>query len=131
MTPEITSQLPQWQPIERDQIRAGMRIRATATFDDCVTTRTGVAHHTNWRGEWCAEGGRLLTGWTNQITYEVDPATIPPDPDADLIEKIAKAIYDADFPGCEWEDTSEGTRDVYRKPARVALAAIRESEATA
>ena len=79
---------PQWQPIERDQIRAGMRIRATIASSGCISTRVGVAHHTSQTGEWCTEGNWLLTGWANQITCEVDPSTIP-DPDAELIEALA------------------------------------------
>ena len=55
-------------------------------------------------------------GWGDSTTYEVDPATIP-DPDAELIEKIGKAIHDAD---------GEFAKDVYRKLARAALDAIRE-----
>ena len=58
--------VPQWQPIEYDQIRAGMRIRATTVFGDGATNLTGVY----------------------PTTYEVDPDTIP-DPDAELIEKLA------------------------------------------
>ena len=64
----------QWQPIERAQIRAGMRIRATTTL---VTTRTGVAHHANHYGDWHTERGWLLTSWGDSITYEVDLSTIP------------------------------------------------------
>lgn len=118
--------IPLWQPIERDQIRAGMRIRATTTYRDCVTTRTGVAHHTGDDGIWYTERDRLLTGWAAPTTYEVDSATIP-DPDAELIEKIGKAIYDADGSTCEWGE--DGTEDVYRKLARAALTALRAEEA--
>ena len=82
-------QSPQWQPIELDQIRAGMRVRATFTWDDRITTHTGVTHHTNKYGNWLTERGWSLTScWPNPTIYEVDPATIP-DPDADLIEKLA------------------------------------------
>ena len=102
---DTTSQLPQWQPIEYDQIRAGMRIRATTVFGDGATNLTGVY----------------------PTIYEVDPATIP-DPDAELIETVAEAlagvtITDPDFDGLECED--------WRELARAALTAIRESEATA
>lgn len=84
------SQSPQWQPIEHDQIRAGMRIRATATFDDCVIIQTGVAHHTDKDDDWCTEDNWPLTGWNSPIPYEVDSATVP-DPDADLIEALREA----------------------------------------
>lgn len=122
-------QSPQWQPIEHDQIRAGMRIRASSAFRDCTVTHMGVAHHADEDSDWSTEGDMILTGWSlSPISYEVDPATIP-DPDADLIELIGKAIYDADGSTCEWGE--DGTEDVYRKLARAALAVIRESEATA
>ena len=119
---------PQWQPIERDQIRAGMLILATMTYLDRVTTYMGVAHHTDEDGDWRTERDWRLTGCEDSTTYEVDPATIP-DPDADLIELIGKAIHDADEPGFEWGE--DGTEDAYRRMARAALAVIRESEATA
>ena len=77
MNTEITSQLPPWQPIEREQIKPGMRIRATTALSGCVTTRTGVAHHTNPHGDWHTEDNWLLTDWVDPTTYEVDPATMP------------------------------------------------------
>ena len=122
-------QSPQWQPIEPDQIRAGMRIRMVVVWGDRLTTHTGVAHHTDDEGDWVTEDDWRLTGWSGPITCEVDPATIP-DPDAELIEAIGKAIHDADW-GCDDEWGKDGTEDAYRKLARAALAAIHESEATA
>ena len=83
---------PQWRPIEHDQIKAGMRIRATTVVGDVVATRTGVAHHTNICGDWFTEASLMLTGrgvGGDPTTYEVDPTIIPADPDADLIEKLA------------------------------------------
>ena len=112
----------QWQPIECDKIRAGMRVLATMTYLDRVTTYMGVAHHTDEDGDWRTERGWRLTGWEDSTTYEVDPTTIP-DPDADLIEKISKAIHDADEPGFEWGE--DGSENVYRKLARAALDAVR------
>ena len=50
------------------------------------------------------------------------PATIP-DPDAELIEKIGKAIHDADEVPDEWGD--EWGAETYRKLARAALDAVR------
>ena len=78
-----------WQPIEPDQIRAGMRIRVTVRNDDRTTAHVGVAHHQLVVGTvthhhqavgtrlWCTEGRWPLGGWGDSITYEVDPATIP------------------------------------------------------
>lgn len=110
----------QWHPIECDQIKAGMRIRATTVLGDVVATRTGVAHHTNRSGDWRTEGGWWLNGWGDPTTYEVDPATIPADPDAELIGTVAEAlagvtITDPDFNGLERED--------WRKLAEAAIKA--------
>ena len=124
----LLASIPQWQPIEHDQIRAGMRIRATIQCGDRTTIHVGAAHH-QAVGCWYTEDDGLLTGWSGPITYEVDPAPIP-DPDAELIEAIGKAIHDADW-GCDDEWGKDGTEDAYRKLARAALAAIHESEATA
>ena len=122
-------QSPQWEPIELDQIKAGMRIRATSVWDDDrVITRTGVAHCTDDHGDWRTECNGLLTGWTNPTTYEVDPATIPADPDVELIEAVAETLYRTDWPSDMWDGLSV---EAYREVARAALAAIRESEATA
>ena len=113
--------IPQWQPIEHDQIRAGMRIRATFHRGDRATVHVGVAHR-RVGADWVTEKRWSLTGWGYPTTYEVDPATIP-DPDAELIEKIGKAIHDADEPGFEWGE--DGSENVYRKLARAALTVIR------
>ena len=122
MTTETTSQLPPWQPIERGQIKPGMRIRATTALSDCVNTRTGVAHHTDDDGIWYTERNWMLTRG-GSTTYDVDPSTIPADPDAELIEKIGKAIHDVDESAYAWgEDPSAET---YRKLARAALGAVR------
>ena len=114
--------IPHWEPIEIDEIKPGMRLRATTVSDDCVITRTGVARHTKCDWFWYTEDGRLLTGWANQLTCEVDPTSIP-DPDAELIEKIGKAIHDADEVPDEWGD--EWGSETCRKLARAALDAVR------
>ena len=119
--------IPQWQPIEPDQIRAGMRIRVTEARGDRIITRTGVARHTDKYGDWVTDDGWLLTGWSNLVTYEVDSATIP-DPDADLIEAVAETLSRTDWPSDVWDGLSV---EAYRELARAALAAVRESEATA
>ena len=115
---------PQWQPIEHAQIQAGMRIRVTVQCDDRTTFHVGVAHHQLLSRVWCTEGRWPLDNWGDSVTYEVDPATVP-DPDAELIEKIGKAIHDADEPADEWG------AETYREPARAALDAVRESEVEA
>ena len=123
---ELFAGVTRWQPIEHAQIRAGMRIRATVQCDDRTTIHVGVAHHQPVGTRvWFTEGLWPLYGWADSTTYEVDPATIT-DPDAELIEKIAKAILLAEEPGDEWGE--DGTEDIYRKLARAALDAVRESD---
>ena len=120
--------VPQWQPIELAQIKAGMRIRATIQCEDRTTIYVGVAHHRPVGTRvWRTKEQWPLGGWGDSVTYEADPYTIT-DPDAALIEKIGKAIHDADesaytWGGDEWgEDPSAET---YRKLARAALDAVR------
>ena len=143
--PEVTDErveCAQWQPIEHDQIRAGMRIRATiAVWNDRTVTCSGVAHHTDKDGDWLTEGGLRLTGnwgswgsWGSpgealQVAYasvihEVDSSTIP-DPDADLIEAVAETLSRTDWPSDVWDGLSV---EAYREVARAALAVIRAEE---
>ena len=56
-------------------------------------------------------------------------APIPPDPDADLIEAMARAAALEAASALPWEDRSEANRDGWRDMARAALAALREHEA--
>ena len=114
----------QWQPIELDQIRAGMRIRATITYRYCVINRTGVAHH-KIRDGWYTEDICMLTGWHDPTTYEVDSATIP-DPDEELIEIVAELLHAGD-PGSldMWGELTGRERQNYRDQAREVVAAVR------
>ena len=77
----LLASIPQWQPIEHDQIRAGMRIRTTIQWGDRATAHVGVAHHAHHQAVgsmvWFTEARWPLTGWSCPTTYEVDPATIP------------------------------------------------------
>ena len=116
--PEVT----RWQPIKLAQIKAGMRIRTTTAYPDRITTHTGVAHHADADSYWRTEDDTLLTGWPDPTTYEVDPATIP-DPDAELIEAVGKAIHDADKRADDWDE--DPSAETYRKLARAALTALR------
>ena len=121
MTTENTSQLPQWQPVELAQVKAGMRIRATVAWGDRITTHTGVAHHADTDGCWRTEGNRMLAGWGNSTIYEVDSSTVP-DLDVELIEAVAETLYRTDWPSDVWDGLSV---EAYRELAKVALAAVR------
>lgn len=59
--------------------------------------------------------------------YFVHRADLP-DPDAEKIERMAKAILKADSPNAEWEDLHKVVQEDYLKAARAALAAYREEE---
>ena len=47
-----------------------------------------------------------------------------PDPDADAVERMAKAIFESHNE--RWEDLADVLREHYRRAARAALAAYRE-----
>ena len=53
----------------------------------------------------------------------------PADPDAELVEKMARAAALEAASALPWEDRSEANRDEWRDMARAALAALREHEA--
>ena len=61
--------------------------------------------------------------------YLLDAPT-PPDPDAELVEVMARAAALDAASALPWEDRSEANRDEWRDMARAALAALREHEAT-
>ena len=97
----LLASIPQWQPIELAQIRAGMRIRVTVRNGDRTGVFVGVAHHQLVGSRvWLTDLNRLLTGWATPATYEVDPATIP-DPGSgevvlprDTAALVACALHD-------------------------------------
>ena len=57
-------------------------------------------------------------------------APIPPDPDAELIEAMARANFELAWPGCDWATWADHTKDRYRTRASAVLAVVREHEAT-
>ena len=60
--------------------------------------------------------------------YLLDALT-PPDPDAELIEAMARAAYDTLPHALPWDDRGDMIRDPYRREARAVLVALREHEA--
>lgn len=121
---------PQWQPIEHDQIKAGMRIRATVQQGDRATTHVGVAHHQAAGSRyWCTEERWPLDGWGDSSTYEVDLATIP-DPDAELIDALREASWRIEHMGGR-PDPLPGlpeARDLLNKLRELGWTVIRKSE---
>ena len=61
--------------------------------------------------------------------YLLDAPT-PPDPDAELVEKMARANFELAWPGCDWATWADHTKDRYRTRASAVLAVVREHEAT-
>lgn len=121
----------QWQPIEPDRIKAGMRIRATSAIYDRTTTYIGVAHHTSHYSEWRTEAGLMLTGWFDPTTYEVDLDTLPADPDADLIKALREASWRIEHVGGR-PDPLPGlpeARDLLNKLRELGWTVIRAEEA--
>jgi len=66
------------------------------------------------------------TGPTGPARYSIDPRTVPSDPDADLVEAMARASWAVSNPECDWDDDTPERED-YLADSRVQLAAIRET----
>ena len=81
------------------------------------------------------EGARLRNEWVRgrggDRTYVHRDDLPPTDPDADLIEAMARAAYATLIgPGMTWDERGDMIREQGRKEARAALAVVREHEAT-
>ena len=81
----------------------------------------------------CPDGARMMNRWTNGLGGDdlyVHRDDLPPtDPDADLIEAMARAMCD-EFHEGGWGRALPKTREKFRRRARAALAVVREHEAT-
>ena len=81
------------------------------------------------------DGARLRNEWlrgrTGDRTYIHRDDLPPTDPDADLIEAMARGMYATLYPqAVPWDDRDGLVCDTFRTEARAALAALREHEAT-
>ena len=78
------------------------------------------------------EGARLRNEWVRGLggdrTYVHRDDLPPTDPDADLIEAMARAMCD-EFHEGGWGRALPNTREKFSRRARAALAALREHEA--
>ena len=88
-----------------------------------VATVNGLPHGARMRKNW-RQGDPA-----DDRTYVHRDDLPPTDPDADLIEAMARAGHAAVESPLAWEDRSEPFRDEYRDVARAALAVVREHEA--
>lgn len=104
----VASRFNTWQRIELgDTIPEGTRYRFEYGSGRAVENITPFPIDAASRGRWFIE---------KRPAAQVDP----------LVEKVAKAIHDADdeSDGCSWDDEQhDRTRDVYRRLARAALKA--------
>ena len=70
-------------------------------------------------------------GLSKPKRYLVHRDDLPPtDPDAELVEKMARANFELAWPGCDWATWADHTKDRYRTRASAVLAVVREHEAT-
>ena len=78
------------------------------------------------------EGARTRREWVRGGDADSDRCFVHredlPDPDTDLVERMARALLASDPPNGRWEGWSEFVQERYRKAARAALAALREGE---
>ena len=58
----------------------------------------------------------------------IEDAPTPPDPDADLVEVMARVIHDLNHEGCkagDWDGHVDSVQDAWREDAREVLATVR------
>ena len=78
------SEVVRWQPIEPSDIKSGMRVRRTWSHDGVMQYTVGIVQRVN-TGRWVyfPDVFDLDIG-----TWEVDPRTIPIDPDQPLLDAL-------------------------------------------
>ena len=82
----------------------------------------------------CPDGARMMNRWTNGLGGDdlyVHRDDLPPtDPDAELVEAMARGMYATLYPqAVPWDDRDGLVCDTFRTEARAALAVVREHEA--
>ena len=116
------------QEVPRDEwanIAVGSRVRIVeVNGDDHTVTLDYVT-----ADPWLYDEDHDYDGAKIARVYLLDAPT-PPDPDAELIEAMARAAALDAASALPWDDRSEANRDEWRDMARAALAALREHEAT-
>ena len=119
-----------WPTIAPEDARVGMRVRANYDSDESMQGRVddegvlGLSCGPSWAS--------LRTLVDDGCTLRVHPDDAPTaDPDADLIEAMARAAYAAGNECWAWESTTDGAREAYLIEARAALAVVRAHDAKA
>ena len=105
----VASRVPVWVPVEPGTVvKKGTRYRVEYPWETV--------------GEYTASQDFRVSGSGGRTL--IDTATVPvDDPVDDQVERVAKALHGADKPDHPWEDELGGTREIYRRLARVALEA--------
>ena len=120
------------QEVPRDEwanIAVGSRVRIVEVDGDEHTV-TNVNVTAADVGVWLYDEDHDYDGAKIARVYLLDALT-PPDPDAELVEKMARAAYAAleRGPGMTWDERGDMIREQYRKEASAVLAVVREHEA--
>ena len=115
------------QEVPRDEwanIAVGSRVRIVEVNGDEHTATVDYVAGEPWlySKDHCYDGAKVVR------IYLLDAPT-PPDPDAELVEKMARAAWETQE-GCDWADVRDGMRRAGLNEARAALAIVREHEAT-
>jgi len=115
------------QEVPRDEwanIAVGSRVRIVEISGDehTVTIRDAESDQWLWTTDHGYDGAKVAR------VYLLDAPT-PPDPDAELVEVMARAAALEAANALPWRDRSEANRDEWRDMARAALAVVREHEA--
>ena len=116
------------QEVPRDEwanIAVGSRVRIVEINGDEHTVTLDYVTDEPWlySKDHCYDGAKVVR------VYLLDAPT-PPDPDAELVEKMARGVRAAKGYEDPWFDVDEDLRENYRVSARAALAVVREHEAT-
>ena len=119
------------QEVPRDEwanIAVGSRVRIMEVDGDEHTVT--VDYVSPAANVWLYDEDHDYDGAKIARVYLLDALT-PPDPDAELIEKMARAAYATleIGPGMTWDERGDMIREQVRKEARAALAVVREHEA--
>ena len=103
--------------VERRKGEAAVRDRAEQIDGELITGAVG------WPWLWMP--GHAAVGWS---LWLIEDAPEPVDPDAELVERMAKEVHDrncADV-GCrDWDGHGESTRKAWREDARVVIRNLR------
>jgi hypothetical protein len=103
--------------VERRKGDAAVRDRAEQIDGELITGAVG------WPWLWMP--GHAAVGWS---LWLIEDAPEPVDPDAELVERMAKEVHDRNCAdgGCrDWDGHGESTRKAWREDARVVIRNLR------